>query len=317
MTEHGAWLPTECPVASDEEIDRVAEFLARGRVLVLTGAGCSTESGIPDYRGPITRLRPRTPLTWQAFADDLELRRRYWARSFVGWSSFRDARPCAAHRALVALESASIVQMLLTQNVDGLHERAGHQAHLELHGSLWRATCPDCGHVIERNELQEILARRNPEWARCGRRALMAPDGDADVDGGGLTDFALAPCPSCGGDRLKPGVVMFGESVPHAVREASLAALSDCAGLLVVGSSLSVYSGFRYVQRAAQQRIPACLVNIGLPVRGGELFSLRVDGRAGDVLVRAARRVGAIDSLDIGHHRVGHARYPSNTRAPG
>lgn len=268
-------------------VEPLVDLLRGRRVAVLTGAGCSTESGIPDYRGPETRAKARNPIEYRAFVGDPAARRRYWSRSLVGWPRLCEAQPNAAHRALAALERAGLVHGLVTQNVDRLHSRAGSRP-IELHGALAEVRCLGCGEVTARDALQRRLVADNPEAARLVAMDV-APDGDAQL--------ALAPdafvvpsCLACGG-VLKPDVVFFGENVPPARVRAAEALVDAAEAFVVVGSSLAVYSGLRFVRRAAARGIPCALVNLGPPERGGEHFALHVDAPAGPVLDALAARL--------------------------
>jgi NAD-dependent SIR2 family protein deacetylase len=276
---------------------RALAALLRGRrVVALTGAGCSTESGIPDYRGPVSSQRPRTPIQYRQFIDDPAARRRYWARSMVGWPRLAAARPNAGHRALASLERAGAVAGLITQNVDGLHRAAGSDRVVELHGALAEVRCLDCGAAEPRGAIQERLRALNPDWpalpdgslapAAATGGAASAPDGDAELDAAAVAGFQIAPCASCGG-TLKPAVVFFGESVPRAVTDAAWSLFDEAEVLLVAGSSLAVFSGYRFVRRAAERGIPVAIMNQG-PTRGDELAALRLDDRLGDALPQLA-----------------------------
>ncbi|PTL80650.1 NAD-dependent protein deacetylase [Vitiosangium sp. GDMCC 1.1324] len=259
----------------------VLAALLRGRcVVVLTGAGCSTESGIPDYRGPGTRARARNPIQHREFLTRPEVRARYWARSLLGWPRFSSARPNAAHQSLAVLERDGFVRGLITQNVDRLHHAAGSQRVIELHGALARVRCLDCEAIESRAELQERLLALNPGFAE--RTAELRPDGDAELPVEAVQAFQVASCTRCGG-TLKPDVVFFGDNVPPPTVEAAFALLEEGDALLVVGSSLAVYSGFRFLQRAADRHMPIGLINMG-ECRGGELADVRVEARAGEVL---------------------------------
>lgn len=257
------------------------ELVRDRRVAVLTGAGCSTESGIPDYRGPETRARARNPIQYRAFVGDAAARRRYWARSLVGWPRIRQAAPNAAHRALAALEASGVVSGLVTQNVDRLHSLAGSRAPIELHGALADVRCLECDKIVARDEFQLRLVAANPEHA-AARPAEIAPDGDAVV-AADLDTFVIPACQACGG-VMKPDVVFFGEAVPRARVAASEAIVDAADVLLVVGSSLAVYSGLRFVRRAASRGMPCALVNLGAVERGGEHFRVHVDAPAGQTL---------------------------------
>ncbi|OJT23172.1 NAD-dependent deacetylase [Archangium sp. Cb G35] len=274
--------PLEQPSPSTGDMDALATLLRGRRLVVLTGAGCSTESGIPDYRGPGTRARARNPIQHREFLTRPEVRTRYWARSLLGWPRFSSARPNAAHQALATLEREGHVLGLITQNVDRLHHAAGSQRVIELHGALAQVRCLDCEAIEPRVELQERLRALNPGFAE--RTAELRPDGDAELPVEAVRDFQVAVCTRCGG-TLKPDVVFFGDNVPPPTVEAAFSLLEEGDALLVVGSSLAIYSGFRFLQRAADRHMPIGLVNIG-ECRGGELVDVRVEARAGDVLPR-------------------------------
>jgi NAD-dependent SIR2 family protein deacetylase len=249
-------------------------------VAVLSGAGLSTESGIPDYRGPDTRDRDRTPIRYQAFVESERTRRHYWARSALGWPAFDAAAPNAGHRALAALEAAGRVVGVITQNVDRLHQAAGSERVVELHGALAEVICLDCGTLSERRALQARLLEQNPDWA--DRAAALAPDGDADLPRSATRHFRVPACRACGGP-LKPNVVFFGENAPSARVEAAWATLRAADALLVVGSSLTVYSGYRFVRGADEAGQPIGIVNLGA-TRGTPHARVHVDGRTGAVL---------------------------------
>ncbi|GAB4515578.1 MAG: hypothetical protein Tsb0020_34180 [Haliangiales bacterium] len=266
------------------------DLLTGRRVVALTGAGCSTESGIPDYRGPETRRRARNPIQFRAFVGDPESRSRYWARSFVGWPKLHQARPNPAHEALEALERAGHLAGLITQNVDRLHHAAGSRRVVELHGALTEVRCLDCGVLEDRSALQRRLAKLNPGFAPSARE--LAPDGDAELArAGAWRDFAVPTCLACGG-VLKPNVVFFGEHVPRAVVDDAWALFAQADALLVVGSSLAVFSGYRFVRRAAQDKLPIAIVNLG-PTRGDEYAAVRVDAHAGTALPALTRALTA------------------------
>jgi NAD-dependent deacetylase sirtuin 4 len=269
----------------DDLAAAVAQLRGR-RAAVLTGAGVSTESGIPDYRGPETARRARSPMRFSDFVGSPEARARYWARSVAGWPRIAEAAPNAGHRAIAALEAAGLAVGVITQNVDRLHHRAGSRRVIELHGSLHEVRCLACGAVEARTKLQERLLRVNP-GARVGP---AAPDGDADVADAGR-GFRVLGCLGCGGP-LKPDVVFFGENVPRARVDAAFATVDDADALLVVGTSLTVFSGFRFVKRAAALGRPIVVVNLG-PTRGDPLATARIDAPAGEVLPALARALGA------------------------
>ena len=259
----------------------LADFATRHRKLfVLTGAGCSTESGIPDYRDAKGEWKRPSPVTYQAFMGEDSTRRRYWARSLIGWPTMAGARPGAAHRALAQLEAAGRVGLLLTQNVDGLHEAAGSQGAIDLHGRIDTVRCMGCERRSTRAELQLALRERNPRWAALEARA--APDGDADLEGHDFSGFDVPACTHCGG-LLKPDVVFFGESVPKERVTAAFAALEEADAVLVAGSSLMVYSGFRFVQAAVAAGKPVAAVNLGR-TRADDLLTLKVAQPVGEAL---------------------------------
>ncbi|HEX5658736.1 MAG TPA: NAD-dependent protein deacetylase [Polyangiales bacterium] len=265
--------------AGEAQLEGLAALFARGAVAVLTGAGISTESGIPDYRGPETRRRARNPIQFRDFLHRPEARLRYWARSMIGWPKFMHARPNRGHTALHALEQEGRLSGLITQNVDGLHTDAGSRSVVELHGSLREVVCLACGTLHERAWLQRELEARNPNFGD----AELAPDGDADVEDERLERFELVHC-TCGG-ALKPHVVFFGENVPRPRVDTAMEILSGARALLVVGSSLAVYSGLRFVHAAKKREIPVAILTLGT-TRGDPDASLRIDARAGDTLTQ-------------------------------
>jgi NAD-dependent SIR2 family protein deacetylase len=252
---------------------QLSEFIHRHRRLfVLTGAGCSTGSGLPDYRDAGGNWKRPQPVTYQAFMADPPTRRRYWARSLVGWRHVGAARPNGAHRALARLEASGQSEVLVTQNVDRLHQAAGSVGVIDLHGRLDVVRCTGCGHELPRAEVQRELEHLNPAWVAL--EAAQAPDGDADLEEMGTATFQVPACPRCGG-IIKPDVVFFGEGVP-AERAACVARhLARADAVLVVGSSLMVRSGFRLVQAAAAAGKPVAAVNLGL-TRADDLLSLKV-----------------------------------------
>ena len=255
------------------------ETLLRGaRIAALTGAGCSTESGIPDYRGE--GARPRTPIQHQEFVRDESTRRRYWARSTIGWRRIAEARPNAAHRALAELEAGGHLTGLVTQNVDGLHQKAGSHDVLELHGSLAAVRCLGCDRTARRDAVQRRLVELNPALGEA--TATPTPDGDAEVAADVVDGFVVPACDACGG-VLKPDVVFFGGSVPKARVDAAFSMVDAADVLLVVGSSLAVFSGYRFVLRARDRGIPIAIVNRG-PTRADAMATLHVDELAGEVL---------------------------------
>ena len=275
---------------TDASLDQLCEWVDRHpRLFVLTGAGCSTDSGIPDYRDVNGEWKRKSPVTWQAFTGDDATRRRYWARSLLGWPMMANARPGAAHLALARMEAAGRIELLLTQNVDGLHTLAGSHRTTDLHGRIDTVRCLGCEARTARADLQVELRRRNPAWAAL--EAQPAPDGDADLDGLDFSGFDVPPCPICGG-MLKPDVVFFGESVPRDRVDATFAALARADAVLVAGSSLMVYSGFRFVQTAAASLKPIVAVNMGR-TRADDLFALKLAAPVGATLAALAARMSS------------------------
>jgi NAD-dependent SIR2 family protein deacetylase len=267
--------------------DREALALLAGRPLVvLTGAGLSTDSGIPDYRGPGSV--PRQPMTYQEFVSGPEARQRYWARVHVGFGKFRGADPNDGHRALARLDP----ELLITQNVDGLHEATGQRRLVALHGRIADVVCLDCRRQSARAALEQRLAELNPGWREEHADLVLRPDGDVEVDD--WAGFVVADCERCGG-VLKPDVVFFGENVPKdrvARCYDAVEALRDTGGaLLVAGSSLAVMSGLRFVRRAARDGTPVVIVNRGT-TRGDELASYRLDVGCSEFLTALADRTG-------------------------
>jgi len=275
-------VPT-APAGADAQA--LAAFLrTHPRLFVLTGAGCSTASGIPDYRDADGQWKRPQPVTFQAFMGEEATRKRYWARSMIGWRVMGHAQPGAAHRALARLEAMGRVELLLTQNVDGLHGAAGSMRTIDLHGRIDTVRCMHCEARMPRAELQQRLLQANPDWAALYAQA--APDGDADLDGLDFAGFAVRACPVCGQGPLKPDVVFFGEAVPADRVAAARAALQRASAMLVAGSSLMVYSGFRFVQAAADAGLPIAAVNQGR-TRADALFTLKVSADVGGTLAAA------------------------------
>ncbi|RSE87919.1 NAD-dependent protein deacetylase [Achromobacter denitrificans] len=243
------------------------------RLFVLTGAGVSTDSGIPDYRDTEGEWKRKPPMTLQTFMGGEPARARYWARSMVGWRRFGHVRPNASHRALARLESQGRVGLLVTQNVDGLHEAAGSREVVDLHGRLDQVRCMACDWRGDRHAWQEALQDANPDWTQLD--ASDAPDGDADLDGLDFTRFRVPPCPRCGG-VVKPDVVFFGETVPRERVDRANAGLMSADAVLVVGSSLMVYSGYRFVTAASRNGMPIAAVNLGR-TRADNMLTLKVE----------------------------------------
>jgi NAD-dependent SIR2 family protein deacetylase len=253
---------------------RLAEFIERHpRLFVLTGAGCSTDSGIPDYRDTDGGWKRPPPVTFQAFMGEETTRQRYWARSLVGWRRFGRAHPNATHRALARLEQDGKIDILITQNVDRLHQAAGSRNVVDLHGRLDLVRCMQCETRSSRGDFQHALECDNPGWLQVD--ATDAPDGDADLDGLDFSSFYVPPCPHCQG-ILKPDVVFFGENVPRERVDAGMRAAQEADALLVVGSSLMVYSGYRFAYAAARAGKPIAALNLGR-TRADPLLSLKID----------------------------------------
>jgi NAD-dependent SIR2 family protein deacetylase len=263
---------------------RLVDLLRGRRIVVLSGAGCSTESGIPDYRGPETRHTKRSPIQYRAFVGDPAARQHYWARSAIGWPTFAAAEPNDGHRALASLEASGQVRGIITQNVDRLHHAAGSTRVVELHGALEEVVCLDCGTIEQRPVLQRRLLALNQDWS--DRAVDIAPDGDAEMPRSATRSFVVPGCMRCDG-VLKPHVIFFGENVPGPWVEEAWTLLGEGDALLVVGSSLTVYSGYRFVRKAAQDGHPIAIVNLG-PTRGDDLADVHLDAKTGAVLPRLA-----------------------------
>jgi NAD-dependent SIR2 family protein deacetylase len=260
--------------------DLLLKLVTDGGVVVLSGAGLSTESGIPDYRGPTGLLRGAQPMTYQAFTASAEARQRYWARSHAGWRQIAMARPNAGHQAVAELESRGLVSAVITQNVDGLHRAAGSRRVVELHGGLDRVRCLSCGDRSSRLTLDQRLSSVNADWEAAVE--CINPDGDAVLADELVTRFQVVDCLDCGG-VLKPDVIFFGENVPRD-RVSECFALTEAASLLLVlGSSLTVQSGHRFVRRAAALGIPVAIINQG-PTRGDAEAVLTLDEPLGSAL---------------------------------
>ncbi|MEW2475072.1 NAD-dependent protein deacetylase [Micromonospora gifhornensis] len=271
----------------EDVIAPVAGLVAGGEVVVLSGAGLSTESGIPDYRGPSGVARRHTPMTYQMFVGDAQARRRYWARSHLGWRLMAQAAPNDGHRAVARLQHGGLVSGVITQNVDGLHTAAGSCDVVELHGRLDQVICLGCGQRMSRQELDGRLRRLNPDFT--ARAAAINPDGDVELDDTEVAGFRTVDCRSCGG-MLKPDVVFFGETVPAGRVRDCFAMVAAARLLLVLGSSLTVLSGRRFVTAAARHGVPVVIVNQGA-TRGDAHALLRVDAPLGQVLPALAQRL--------------------------
>ncbi len=271
------------------DLSTLADLVAAGGVVVLSGAGISTESGIPDYRGPTGSRRTVTPMTYGEFTTDTVARRRYWARSHLGWRHIALATPNAGHEAVARLQRAGHLAGLITQNVDGLHQAAGAADVVELHGNLERVVCLNCGDLSPRQWLDERLREANPGFDADVTR--VNPDGDADLPDAAVEGFRTVPCAVCGGGPLKPDVVFFGENVPKPRVQHCYDLVDAGRSLLVLGSSLTVMSGYRFVRHAYKHGKPVAIVNTG-PTRGDEKASLRLDAALGVVLPALAAHLG-------------------------
>lgn len=284
-----SWTPGEDLRPGTTDPEPVADALRTGGVLVLSGAGLSTDSGIPDYRGEGGSLRRHTPMTYQEFTTSTHARRRYWARSHLGWRTFGRARPNAGHRAVTAFGRHGLVSAVITQNVDGLHQAAGSTDVVELHGSLNEVVCLSCGASSTRRELARRLEEANAAFEPAATR--LNPDGDADLTDEQVGDFTVMPCSECGG-ILKPDVVFFGETVPPLRVERCRELVDAATSLLVLGSSLTVMSGLRFVRQAAQAGKPVLIVNRD-PTRGDRHAVTRV------ALPLGATLIALSDALNI------------------
>ncbi len=273
------------------EAPELVTLLQGRRLVVLTGAGMSTDSGIPDYRGPDSP--PSNPMTIRQFTSDPVFRQRYWARNHLGWRHMDQTRPNAGHRALATLEQAGVVTGLITQNVDLLHTKAGSRTVVNLHGTYAQAACLDCGRTMSRTALADLLEAANPGFLdRAGAVGgiAVAPDADAVVHD--TSSFRIVDCPACAG-MLKPDIVYFGENVPKYRVEQAYSLFDDADALLVAGSSLTVYSGYRFVRHAAALGIPVAIVNRG-PTRGDDLADVKIDNGCSPMLALLADELPAI-----------------------
>ncbi|RSM35620.1 NAD-dependent protein deacetylase [Amycolatopsis balhimycina DSM 5908] len=291
-----SWTSADAPLPRTSSLDELTGVVARGRVAVLSGAGLSTESGIPDYRGEAGSLRRHTPMTYDEFVTSAAGRQRYWARSHLGWRTIARAGPNDGHHAVTALRDGGFVGGVITQNVDGLHRAAGTADAVELHGSLDRVICLDCRRTSPRADLERRLRAANPGFE--GTASRINPDGDVELPEDVVLGFRPVPCEACEG-VLKPDVVFFGENVPRPRVEQCYRLVDDAAALLVLGSSLTVMSGLRFVRHAANAGKPVAIVNHG-ETRGDRYASLRVDLPLGRALTELAARLGCGLSEDRG-----------------
>eukprot|EP01118_Nematostelium_gracile_P015759 TRINITY_DN6373_c0_g1_i1.p1 TRINITY_DN6373_c0_g1~~TRINITY_DN6373_c0_g1_i1.p1 ORF type:complete len:332 (+),score=63.54 TRINITY_DN6373_c0_g1_i1:140-997(+) len=272
------------------QLPRVAEFLKRKNIVVITGAGLSTESGIPDYRSPNgSYSKGHKPVTIQEFMGSENVRKRYWARNLQGWDLFSNAKPNEGHKCIASLEKHGFIDQILTQNVDSLHQKAGSEKVIELHGSSHAVICMGCTKEFSRSTFQKELIELNPNWVKTIKRVVKdkdvenvaRPDGDFDLGERDFTKFNVPSCHACQG-IIKPHVVMFGENVPRIKVDTAFKKISECDGVLVMGTSLQVWSAFRFVKAASEDKKDICIVNIG-PTRGDPLSFLKVEARLGDI----------------------------------
>jgi NAD-dependent SIR2 family protein deacetylase len=278
-----AW---EAEVTERGDLGELAALVGSGGVCVLSGAGISTDSGIPDYRGPSSAARRHAPMTYDAFVSDPDARHRYWARSHVGWPQIARARPNDAHAAVAALQRTGLVTDVITQNVDGLHQAGGARDVVELHGALARVVCLACGATHDRTAVQERLAAVNRGFdadVAALRSTRVNPDGDAELPAELVGRFTMVACPACGGGPLKPDVVFFGESVPRPRVSTCFERVARARALLVLGSSLAVMSGLRFARAAHRAGTPVAIITNG-PSRGDDLATLRLAYPLGEAL---------------------------------
>ncbi|KAH8366584.1 hypothetical protein KR084_004575 [Drosophila pseudotakahashii] len=282
-TARQEYVPQHKPVVEDD-IKRLEDFLmSKPNVLVLTGAGISTESGIPDYRSEGVGLYARSnhkPVQHMEFVKSSAVRKRYWARNFVGWPKFSATQPNATHHALARFEREERVQAVVTQNVDRLHSKAGSRNVVEVHGSGYVVKCLSCEYRIDRHEFQSILASLNPAFKDAPE--MIRPDGDVEIPLEYIENFQIPECTQCGGD-LKPEIVFFGDSVPRSRLDEIAGMVYNSDGLLVLGSSLLVFSGYRVVLQTKDLKLPVAIVNIG-DTRADHLADIKISAKCGDVI---------------------------------
>lgn len=272
-----------------DHLDTLHRAMAERRFLVLTGAGISTSSGIPDYRDSEGVRRGKAPMMYQEFLATPQARRRYWARAMLGWPRVRIAQPNKAHWALATLQQRERISGLITQNVDALHDQAGSHEVIELHGSLHWVLCLDCQQRTERDGVQRVMEDQNPYLV--GVDAVQAPDGDTLLDPAFEERFQVPHCPYCNGQRLKPDVVFFGENVAQPTAAKAMAAVAHAEGLLVVGSSLMAYSAFRLCKAMVEQGKPVIAINLG-KTRGDELLQVKIEASCERLLPLLVERLG-------------------------
>ncbi|HEY3977663.1 MAG TPA: NAD-dependent protein deacetylase [Streptosporangiaceae bacterium] len=283
------------PAPGQQALAGLAAIVAGGSVAILSGAGLSTESGIPDYRGPTgLARRAGTPMTYQTFTGSAAARQRYWARSHLGWGHIAGAEPNAGHRAVAELDRRGLLAGIITQNVDGLHQAAGAGRVVELHGSLDRVRCLGCAERTPRLDLDRRLRAANPAWA-AGPAAPVNPDGDVELGEDQVRTFRVVDCRGCGG-LLMPDVVFFGENVPRPRVDTCFELVAGSAALVVLGSSLTVMSGYRFVRHAARLGVPVAIVNQGA-TRGDAHAAITLDAALGETLAELVRRTAQDPSV--------------------
>lgn len=276
------------PDVPDTHVDTLLQWMQDRSFVVLTGAGISTSSGIPDYRDSEGVRRGRQPMMFQEFLNAPEARRRYWARAMLGWPRVRAAQPNAAHEAIARLQQHDLISGVITQNVDTLHDQAGSHDVVELHGSLHWVLCLDCRERTERDVIQLTLVEQNPYLA--GVDAVQAPDGDTLLDPAFEERFQVPHCPHCGGERMKPDVVFFGENVARPTAAKAMQCIEEAQGLLVVGSSLMAFSAFRLCRAIADEGKPLIAINLG-KTRADELLDLKIEASCEVLLPALAQRL--------------------------
>ncbi|CAG5117934.1 unnamed protein product [Candidula unifasciata] len=287
-----------CGDVSTHELQKLQDFInSHNKLFVLTGAGISTESGIPDYRSEGVGLYATStnrPVIYADFLKNPSVRQRYWARNFVGWPKFSATQPNRSHYILSDWERKGRIHWLVTQNVDALHYKAGSQNVTELHGSGHRVHCLSCSFQVSRNEVQAMIHELNPGWSV--EAVSIGPDGDVDIRADLIKDFQVPKCPSCGGD-VKPEITFFGDNVPKSMVHLVLGKMFESDAVLVVGSSLEVYSGYRFISRASSHGMKIAIVNIG-PTRGHKHADVKISGRCGDVLQRIHIDVNGVNDVE-------------------
>ncbi|GAA3030211.1 NAD-dependent protein deacetylase, SIR2 family [Actinokineospora globicatena] len=282
------WTATGDPLPRTTSLDAVVDVVGKGRVAILSGAGLSTESGIPDYRGAAGSLRKHIPMTYGEFTGSAHARQRYWARSHIGWRTIAAAAPNAGHHAVTALHGTGLISGVITQNVDGLHQAAGTPGVIDLHGNLDRVICLNCQASTPRVELDERMRDANPDFHAIAPDTVN-PDGDVYLPEEETLKFTVVGCATCDG-VLKPDVVFFGENVPPGRVRQCNDVVDDAAAMLVLGSSLTVMSGLRFVRRAATNGTPVVIITLG-PTRGDAHATVRVDRPLGEALTELVGRL--------------------------